>query len=85
MERFKSIKSLMIICFTSIIVVVLLFTGTSLYKKFNDMATHYATQSAKQLMSQVKYSLDTYTRSMIDVSNTLYYKIIKHQSVQENT
>lgn len=75
----------MIICFTSIIVVVLLFTGTSLYKKFNDMATHYATQSAKQLMSQVKYSLDTYTRSMIDVSNTLYYKIIKHQSVQENT
>ncbi|MDA3731743.1 sensor histidine kinase [Niameybacter massiliensis] len=85
MERFKSIKSLMIICFTSIIVVVLLLTGTSLYKKFNDIAIHYATQSAQQLMTQVKYSLDTYTRSMIDVSNTLYYKIIKNQSIQDNT
>ena len=75
----------MIICFTSIIVVVLLLTGTSLYKKFNDIAIHYATQSAQQLMTQVKYSLDTYTRSMIDVSNTLYYKIIKNQSIQDNT
>lgn len=85
MEKFKSIKSLMIIYFTIIITIVMLFTGMTLYNKFNDVAIRYASQSAEQLMTQVKYSLDTYTRNMIDISNTLYYKIIKNQSIHDHT
>nr|WP_307993188.1 sensor histidine kinase [uncultured Niameybacter sp.] len=82
MEKFKSIKSLMIICFTSIMTISMAFTGMTLYKKFNDMAILYASQSAEQLTTQVKYSLDTYTRNMIDISNTLYYKMIKNQRIE---
>lgn len=80
----KSIKSLMIIYFTTIIVIGMLFTGISLYEKFNSASEAYANRAVDQLLTQVKYSLDTYTRNMMNVSNTLYYKIIKKQNISNN-
>lgn len=84
MEKFKSIKFLMFIYFTTIITIGMFFTGITLYEKFNQTAQKYASQSVDQLVSQVKYSLDNYTRNMMDVSNTLYYKIIKNQDITNN-
>ncbi len=74
----------MITYFGTIIVLGMLFTGIMLYETFNQTAQKYAKQSVDQLVTQVKYSLDTYTRSMLDVSNTLYYKIIKNQNITNN-
>ncbi|MGL4738750.1 MAG: histidine kinase [Cellulosilyticaceae bacterium] len=84
MERFKSIKVLMVTCFSLIMAIIMLFTGMTLYRKFNDTATDYASQSVDQLTTQVKYSIDTYTRNMMDISNTIYYKIIKNQNITDN-
>ena len=85
MGKLKSIKFLMIAYFTTIIAIGMLFTGITLYQKFNETAKKYASQSVDELASQVKYSVDTYTRNMMDVSNTLYYKIIKNQNITNNT
>lgn len=74
----------MFIYFTTIITIGMFFTGITLYEKFNQTAQKYASQSVDQLVSQVKYSLDNYTRNMMDVSNTLYYKIIKNQDITNN-
>ena len=74
----------MVAYFTTIITIGMLFTGITLYEKFNQTAEKYATQSVDQLITQVKYSLDTYTRNMMDVSNTLYYKIIKNHNITDN-
>jgi two-component system sensor histidine kinase YesM len=70
--------------FTTIIVIGMLFTGISLYEKFNSASEAYANKVVDQLLTQVKYSLDTYTRNMMNVSNTLYYKIIKKQNISNN-
>ncbi|WP_070000665.1 cache domain-containing sensor histidine kinase [Cellulosilyticum sp. I15G10I2] len=83
-SKLKSIKSLMIIYFTTIIVIGMLFTGVSLYEKFSSTSEAYASKAVDQLLTQVKYSLDTYTRNMMNVSNTLYYKIIKKQNIASN-
>ncbi len=80
-SRLNSIKSLMIIYFTTIIILGMLFTGISLYEKFNSTSQAYANRVVDQLLTQVKYSLDTYTRNMMNISNTLYYKIIKKQNI----
>lgn len=85
MEKFKSIKFLMTVYFTTIIMIALVFTGVTLYKKFNYTTKEYASQSVDQLGTQVKYSLDTYIKNMMDVSNTLYYKIIKNKNITYNT
>lgn len=85
MGKLKSIKFLMIIYFTAIITIGMVFTGITLYQKFNETARKYASQSVDQLASQVKYSVDTYTRNMMDISNTLYYRIIKNQNITGNT
>lgn len=60
-------------------------TGLSLYNKFNSLAESYASESVDQLTTQVQYNLNTYTKNMITVSNTLYYKIIKTQNLSNNT
>ncbi|MDF2594064.1 MAG: putative signal transduction protein [Clostridia bacterium] len=82
--RLRSIKSLMIMYFTTIIVIGMLFTGISLYEKFNFTSEAYANKAVDQLLTQVKYSLDTYTKNMMNISNTLYYKIIKNQNILNN-
>ncbi len=82
--KLRSIKSLMIIYFTTIIVIGMLFTGISLYEKFRSTSEAYANKAVDQLLTQVKYSLDTYTRNMMNISNTLYYKIIKKQNIASN-
>ncbi len=83
--RLKSIRFLMIICFSMITTITMIITGLSLYKKSNDLAKTYASESVNQLTTQVQYNLNTYTKNMITISNTLYYKIIKTQNISNNT
>ncbi|HHX59543.1 MAG TPA: histidine kinase [Epulopiscium sp.] len=84
-HRLKSIRFLMIICFSMITTVTMTITGLSLYNKFNSLAETYASESVEQLTAQVQYNLNTYTKNMITISNTLYYKIIKTQNISNNT
>ena len=63
----------------------MIVTGVSLYEKSNSLAESYATESVEQLTTQVQYNLNTYTKNMITISNTLYYKIIKTQNISDNT
>lgn len=83
--RVMSMRFLMILCFSMITTVTMTITGVSLYNKFNDVAKTYASESVDQLTAQVQYNLNTYTKNMITISNTLYYKIIKTQNVSSNT
>ena len=75
----------MVICFSAITSVTMTITGVSLYNKFNSLAKAHASESVEQLTTQVQYNLNTYTKNMITISNTLYYKIIKTQNISNNT
>ncbi|NLK98166.1 MAG: histidine kinase [Epulopiscium sp.] len=85
MEKLKSIKFLMILYFTTIITIGMVFVAVIFYEKFKSTAQDYAIKSVDQLIMQVKYTLDNYTRNMMDVSNTLYYKIIKNKNIVNNS
>ena len=74
----------MIIYFTTIITIGMIFVAVVFYEKFKSTAQDYAIKSVDQLTTQVKHTLDNYTRNMMDVSNTLYYKIIKNQNIVNN-
>lgn len=74
----------MILYFTIITTIIMIITGFFLYKKFNSLAQAYASESVEQLTAQVQYNLNSYTKNMIAISNTLYYKIIKNQNISNN-
>ncbi len=84
-RKLKSMRFLMIICFSMITTIIMIITGLSMYNKSNDLAKNYASESVEQLTAQVQYNLNTYTKNMITISNTLYYKIIKTQNISDNT
>lgn len=84
MGKIRSLKSMMIIYFTIIMTVALLFTGFALYEKINTTTKDYACLTVDQLTDQIKYSLDTYVKNMMNISNTLYYKIIKNENISDN-
>lgn len=79
--KVKSIQAVITVSFTLITVCTLLIVGLTLYNKFSRTAEQNASLSTRQIIDQVNYNLDTYLRNMMDVSNLLYYNVIKTQNI----
>lgn len=81
--RTRSIRAVITVSFTLITVFAMLFVGVTLYNKFSRTAEQTVSLSTRQVIDQVNYNLDYYLRNMMDVSNLLYYNVIKNQNVPD--
>jgi two-component system sensor histidine kinase YesM len=72
-----SIQVILSLFFTAVAVVGMVFLGLALYLRFSASSTAQAAENSQRVLSQVNLNLDSYLRSMMRVSNTVYYQVIK--------
>ncbi len=69
--------------FTMTAVVASLIMGVSFYGRFLAQAEETAREENQFLMEQGSYSVTTYLRGMMNVSDSLYYGVIKNRDLSE--
>lgn len=57
------------------------FAGITLYEKYIENSKQLVTQKNKQLIDQASLNLNTYIRNLMNVSDTMYYSVIKNKDL----
>ena len=81
--REKSIQYMLSLSFTIIAVVGFIFIGTSLIIRFSTANRNITEDYNKKIIDQVNYNLDSYIRNLMQVSNSMYYSVIKNTDLSE--
>ena len=63
--------------FTTVAVVGMIFMGLSLFWRFSSATGELVAENSQRVLAQVNLNLDSYLRSMMRVSDTMYYRVIK--------
>ena len=75
--RRSSIQMILSLSFTAVAVTGMIFLGLSLFLRFSVSTNHQLAESSERVMAQVNLHLDSYLRSMMRMSDTAYYRVIK--------
>ena len=54
----------------------MLFLGIALLLRFSSSANTMAADNTKRILSQVNFNLDRYLHNMMQVSDTVYYRVV---------
>ena len=80
----SSIQLTLSIAFTAVAVIGMLFLGMALLLRFSSSANEMAAETSQRVLEQVNWSLDSYLRSMMRVSDTVYYRVIKNADLEQS-
>lgn len=80
----SSIQLILSIAFTAVAVIGMLFLGMALLLRFSSSANEMAGETSQRVLEQVNWSLDSYLRSMMRVSDTVYYRVIKNADLEQS-
>ena len=72
-----SIQMVISLSFTTVAVVGMIFMGLSLFWRFSSATGELVAENSQRVLAQVNLNLDSYLRSMMRVSDTMYYRVIK--------
>lgn len=81
----SNIQFMISISFTVIAVIGIVFVGTSLYLRFIKSTEHMIEEDNRAMVNQVNLNLDSYLRSMMKVSDAMYYRVIKNTDFATDT
>ena len=81
----KSIQYMLSVSFTIIAVVGFIFIGTSLIIRFSTSNRKITEDYNKKIIDQINYNLDSYIRNLMQVSNSLYYSVIKKTDLESKS
>lgn len=73
----SSIQHIISVSFTAVAMVGILLVGISLYLRYTNSSMEMATENNKAVLEQVNMNLYSYLRSMMKVSDSMYYRVIK--------
>lgn len=73
----SSIQLILSLSFTAVAVVGMVFMGLALFLRFSASTNVMAAESSQRVLAQVNLNLDHYLRNMMQVSDTVYYQVIK--------
>ena len=76
-----SIQSTILISFTAVSVVFMLFIAVTLYRRFNTSFRQAMTDSMDQLLTETVVNLEDYLVSMRRISDAMYYDVIKEKDL----
>lgn len=79
----KTENSHLVLSLTIIVIVAVLSIGIVLYSAFYSSMTDSMAKNQRQILEQVNLNLDNYLRSMMGVSDTMYYRVIKNANLAE--
>ena len=83
MEKLKprQIQSTIMIAFSLISISIMLILGIGMYIRFSAVSRHEMIQSTKKLMEQTGENLEDYLVSMRQISDAVYYNVIKESDL----
>ena len=81
--RRSSIQLVLSLSFTAVTVVGMLFLGLTLFLRFSSTTNAQMAENSQRVLAQVNWNLDAYLRSMMRVSDTSYYRVIKDTDLAE--
>lgn len=73
----SSIQRVLSLSFTAVAVVGMGVLGLALFLRFSSATNRQMAENTQQVLAQVNLNLDTYLRSMMRISDTVYYQILK--------
>lgn len=73
----KGMQSTIMIAFSMISISIMLLLGSVMYLRFSALSRQEVIQSTKKLMKQTEEGLEDYLVSMRQISDALYYNVIK--------
>lgn len=79
-----SLRSIVWVSFSVTASVATVLMGLSFYSRFSTQLQNEVQQENQSLMGQVNAQVTAYLRSMMKVSDTLYYTVIKDRDMKEN-
>ena len=82
--RRTSIQMILSASFTAVAVLGMVFMGLTLFLRFSSSTNAQQSAASQRVLSQVNVSLDGYLRTMMRVSDTVYYQVIKDTDLAED-
>ena len=83
--RRRSIQFITSLSFTLVALVSMLFMGIAFYAQFVRNARQMALENNKQMLEQVSWNLNSYIRNMMNISDFMYYSVIKNKDLTEES
>lgn len=83
-KRPPSIQVIISLSFTAVAVVGILFLSLSLYWRFSSEVIDLEKDNTQRILTQVNLSLDDYLHQMMQISDTVYYNLIKPSDLLED-
>lgn len=80
-----SIRYSVFIYFTITALVAILLIGLSLYSRFSDQLTEEVQKENQILMNQVGQSIESYLRTIMKLSDSIYYGVVKNTDIAQET
>ena len=77
----RSIQLIISMSFTLVAILSMTFMGIAFYTHFINSSRESAVENNKQILDQVSWSLNTYIRNMMSISDTMYYNVIKNKDL----
>lgn len=82
--RRSSIQMILSLSFTAVAVVGMVFLGLTLFLRFSYTTNAQMAENSQRVLAQVNLNVDQYLRSMMRISDTAYYSVIKNLDLDED-
>ena len=79
----SGIQMILSLSFTAVTVVGMVVLGLTLFIRFSAASNTQMAENSQRVLAQVNLNLDTYLRSMMRVSDTVYYQIVKDADLDQ--
>lgn len=83
--RRSSIQVVISLSFTIVAVIGMILLGSALLLRFSSSTDALLAEDSRRILDQVNLYLDSYLRSMMRVSDTMYYRVIKNADLAEDS
>lgn len=80
----KSIQFSISISFTIVMVIGMTLIATSLSAKYVNSTMEIVSNSNKRIVDQISLNLDSYLHSMMRISDSMYYRVIKNSDLKKD-
>lgn len=79
----RSIQMTISLSFTVISILSMIFMATAFYTHFINTVRENAVRQNEQIIDQLSWNLNSYLRNMMNISDTMYYNVIKNKNLTD--
>ena len=81
----RSIQLIISLSFTIVAVISMVFVTLAIYTSYINTARQTTIENNKQVIDQMSWTVNSYLRNMMGISNSMYYSVIKNLDLTSDT